>query len=51
LLDYYLIEPKGNISTYVIKEKFNNLEAIQKIACPTLFIHGLSDKTINFKHT
>ena len=34
-----------------IKESFNNLENIKKVTSPVLFIHGLKDRTINYRHS
>ena len=34
-----------------VKERFNNIEAIQNVVCPVLFIHGKKDKMIPFSHT
>lgn len=41
----------GTWAQYMIKERFNNLEAIAKVRCPTFFIHGQQDKLIPYTHS
>jgi pimeloyl-ACP methyl ester carboxylesterase len=41
----------GKWATYLIKERFNNLDCISKVMCPTFFVHGLRDSLIPFKHS
>ena len=35
----------------ILKERFDNLETIKKVTCPSFFIHGLQDKLISFQHS
>lgn len=35
----------------LIKEKFQNVKKIQNCKCPGLFIHGLKDRLIPWKHS
>ena len=35
---------------HFVSERFNNLEQIDKVKCPTLIIHGKQDKIINVLH-
>ena len=39
-----------SIFSYVIKERFKNIERMEKVNCPTLFIHGKKDNLIPYKH-
>ena len=39
----------GQIASGFLKERFNNKEAIEKVKCPVLFIHGKEDKLISFE--
>jgi len=41
----------GKWATYLIKERFNNLEYISKVLCPTFLVHGVRDSLIPFKHS
>ena len=41
----------GNMLRYLLKERFTNEENMKKVRCPTLLIHGLKDKLINFSHS
>lgn len=36
---------------YMVKERFNNLENIKKVTCPTFLLHGKSDTLISYKHS
>jgi pimeloyl-ACP methyl ester carboxylesterase len=40
----------GKWAQYLIKERFNNLEHISRVTCPTFIVHGLKDRLIPFKH-
>lgn len=40
----------GKWAQYLVKERFNNLEYISRVTCPTFIVHGLKDKLIPFKH-
>lgn len=37
--------------SWLVKERFRNIDAIKKIDCPVLLIHGQADKLISFKHS
>ncbi len=41
----------GSWATYLIKERFDNLNAISKVTCPTFIVHGQSDTLIPFNHS
>ena len=41
----------GTWAQFLIKERFNNLEAIKKVSCPTFIVHGQKDKLISFQHS
>lgn len=41
----------GGFLAAFVKERFKNLDAIKKVKCPVLFIHGRKDKVIPFGHT
>jgi len=40
----------GFLSTFV-KERFKNIDAIRKVSCPVLFVHGKKDKVIPYTHS
>ena len=35
----------------IIKERFNNIENISHVSCPTFLVHGRKDKLIPYKHS
>jgi len=37
--------------SYVVYERFRNIDAIQRVKCPVFFLHGLQDKLIPHSHT
>ena len=41
----------GKWAQYLIKERFNNFEAIPKVKCPVFFVHGQRDNLIPFSHS
>jgi len=41
----------GSIAKFFVKERFKNIELINKVKCPTLFIHGRLDNLIPYKHS
>jgi abhydrolase domain-containing protein 17 len=41
----------GKWAQYLIKERFNNLEHISRVTCPTFLIHGLKDSLISYKQS
>ena len=41
----------GKWAQYLIKQRFNNLEAIRNVSCPIFLIHGQRDKLIPYSHS
>lgn len=41
----------GSFFSMIVKERFVNIDLIDKVACPVLFIHGQKDKVVPFEHT
>ena len=41
----------GRVLKYLISERFNNLEKIKDVTCPTFIIHGMKDNLIPFEHS
>ena len=41
----------GSWAQFLIKERFNNLEAISKVICPTFLVHGQRDSLISYLHS
>lgn len=41
----------GRWVQYLIKERFNNLETISRVACPTFLVHGQRDRLISYTHS
>ncbi len=41
----------GRVFKFLVKERFNNIENIAKINCPTLIVHGILDKMIPVDHS
>lgn len=37
--------------TYLVKDQLKNIEMIQKVGCPTFFVHGQQDDLINAAHS
>ena len=44
-------EMLGSVFKFFLKERFNNVENIAKINCPTLIVHGVLDKMIPVDHS
>lgn len=40
----------GSLSQYIIKERFSNIEMMEKITCPTFILHGKKDDVIPVEH-
>jgi len=40
----------GSVASYLVKERFENIEIIDKVRCPTLIIHGQNDQVIHESH-
>jgi fermentation-respiration switch protein FrsA (DUF1100 family) len=41
----------GKFASWLLKERFNNIEYIENVKCPALFIHGKADKLISYQHS
>lgn len=41
----------GSWAQYLIKQRFNNVEAIKKVKSPTFIVHGQRDRLIPFTHS
>ena len=41
----------GKIGTYIVKDRFRNIDLIEKIECNILFIHGKKDSLISYEHS
>jgi len=44
-------ELAGKLIAHLVKERFNNLEAMKHINCPVFIIHGKLDTTINYQQS
>lgn len=41
----------GRMASFMVKERFRNIESIQDVKCPTFLIHGLRDTLIPPTHS
>ena len=41
----------GKMGSFVVAERFRNIDEIKNVTCPALFLHGQKDKLIPFSHT
>ncbi|EAR97519.2 alpha/beta superfamily hydrolase (macronuclear) [Tetrahymena thermophila SB210] len=41
----------GKFLSLALKDRFNNLENIKNVTCPTFLVHGLIDKLISYNHS
>lgn len=41
----------GSFMSMIVKERFVNIDLIDKVTSPVLFIHGQKDKVVPFEHT
>ena len=41
----------GSWSKFLVKERFNNLEAIKLVSCPTFLLHGKKDGIVPWTHS
>lgn len=41
----------GKIGKLLVAERFNNLERMERVPCPVMFIHGLKDELIPKDHS
>ena len=37
--------------SYLIQDRFQNIEKIPKVTCPTFIVHGMRDKLIPYDHS
>ena len=44
-------EKTGTLLGTLISDRFRNIDLIEKVTCPTFFIHGKNDTTINYRHS
>ena len=40
----------GRWSSFLVRERFNNLEAIKQVRCPTFLLHGKKDSIVPWTH-
>lgn len=40
----------GKLLSYLLAERYKNVELIAYVQCPTLIIHGMSDATVDVSH-
>jgi abhydrolase domain-containing protein 17 len=38
----------GNLLSYLIQDRFQNIKKIEKVTCPTFLVHGMMDKLIPY---
>jgi dipeptidyl aminopeptidase/acylaminoacyl peptidase len=41
----------GPLAQFIIADRFNNLDMIKKVKCPTFILHGQKDEVINLSHS
>lgn len=41
----------GSWATYLVADRFKNIEEIEKVKCPCFFVHGKKDKLIPYEHS
>ena len=41
----------GHLLSYLLAERYRNIELIEKVVCPVLIIHGLNDSHIDISHS
>ena len=41
----------GQILKFLIQDRFNNIEKIKRVTCPTFLVHGMKDNLIPFSHS
>jgi len=41
----------GKLLSYILAERYRNVDLIREVYCPILIIHGLNDKMINIDHS
>ncbi len=40
----------GSVASFLVRERFDNLKAMEQIRCPTLIVHGQKDSLIPQSH-
>lgn len=41
----------GSLLKFLIQDRFNNIEKIKRVSCPTFLVHGMKDNLISFEHS
>ena len=41
----------GHLLSFLLAERFSNIELIEKVRCPVLIIHGPKDRVIGIEHS
>jgi fermentation-respiration switch protein FrsA (DUF1100 family) len=41
----------GSWATFLVTERFKNIEEMEKVRCPSFFIHGKKDRLIPYEHS
>ena len=41
----------GKVASWLVRERFVNVDAIKEVTCPTLIIHGKSDELIPWQQS
>ena len=41
----------GKVAKWMIAERFENINKMENVKCPTLFIHGEADELISYSHS
>ena len=41
----------GTVLKHLISERFNNIEKIKSVMCPTFLVHGMQDNLIPYTHS
>jgi fermentation-respiration switch protein FrsA (DUF1100 family) len=41
----------GTIPSMLVRDRFQNVEVIKRVTCPTLIVHGQNDRLIPFTHS
>ena len=44
-------EQAGSLLQFAISDRFQNLELIRQVTCPTFIVHGQRDTLISFRHS
>jgi fermentation-respiration switch protein FrsA (DUF1100 family) len=44
-------ESAGKVLSFIISDRFRNVDIISSVKCPTFIVHGQKDTLISFKHS